>query len=86
MRFELLLAFEVVELLERLPLRDRRSLRQRLGQIRDFPSQHSDFAEHDSRGRRVDINVCGRFAIKYWTDQADHQIKVIDIHSADRPL
>ena len=82
--FQLLIAYEAIEFVERLSRRDQLSIRQRLIQIRDFPNNHSDYFEHDNRGRVVDISICGRFAIKYWIDHADVQIKVLDVHYADR--
>jgi hypothetical protein len=44
----------------------------------------ADCAETDAVGRTVDINICSRFAIKFWTDPADRQIKILDLHAADR--
>jgi hypothetical protein len=32
----------------------------------------------------VAINICGAFAIKFWVDHADQQIKILDVHPADR--
>jgi hypothetical protein len=79
-----MIALEAIEFVERLSRRDQLSIRHRLVQIRDFPANHVDFSEHDDVGRVVDINICGRFAIKYWTDHAGLQIKVLDVHDADR--
>ncbi len=83
-RFELLIAFDVVAFIERLPKVERCRLRNRFLDIREAPGRHADYAESDAIGRTVDINICGRFAIKYWTDHADRQIRILDIHAADR--
>lgn len=82
--FQLLIALEAVEFIEKLPRRERLFIRERLGEIRDSPANRSDCTEHDLHGRRVDLSICGRFAIKYWIDHADRQIKVLDVHYADR--
>lgn len=85
MKFRLLIDYEVIEFLERLPRRDQLSLRNRLVAIQDFASHYSDFKEKDSTGRPVDIHIFGKYAIKFWIDHADQHIKILDLHFADRP-
>ncbi len=41
------------------------------------------FAEHDSVGRRIDVHIFGKLAIKFWNDSADRHVKILDIHLAD---
>jgi hypothetical protein len=53
-------------------------------EIAGAPGQRYSYTETDGKGRPVDINICGPFAIKYWTDHADRQIKILDVHAADR--
>ena len=81
--FTLLVAYEVIEFIERLPQKEQLTVRTRFLQIRDFPHNHSDYSEPDSSGRTVQINVYGKFA-KYWIDHSDEQVKILDIHRADR--
>lgn len=85
MSFRLLIDYEVIEFMEALPRKDRLVLRNRLVAIQDFPSRYSDYTEYDLTGRRVDIHICGKFAIKFWADHADRHIKILDLHFADRP-
>jgi hypothetical protein len=82
--YRLLVAFEVIEFLERLPERDRRVLRDRFVRIIDSPSGFSDFKESDSTGRSLDVHLCGKFAIRYWDDFADRHLKILDVTLADR--
>jgi hypothetical protein len=82
--FVLLVAYDVFEFIGRLPRAEQQAVRRRLVQIRDYPYQHSDYAETDDIGRRLEINICGRLALKYWIDTADHHVKILDIHPADR--
>jgi mRNA-degrading endonuclease RelE of RelBE toxin-antitoxin system len=82
--YRLLLDVEVVAFLERLPRAHRQRLFLRLSEIREFPSRYSDYREADSEGRPVDVHICGRYAIKFWDDVNDRQVKVLDIHPADR--
>ena len=84
MNFRLLIDYEVIEFIETLPRKDRLSLRSRFVAIKDFPGGYSDYTESDSTGRRVDIHICGKFAIKFWADHADQHVKILDVHFADR--
>jgi hypothetical protein len=82
--FRLLLDYDVVLSIEALPKPLRQMVRVRLEAIRDYPASRSDYMERDAIGRPVEINICGPLAIKYWVDHADRQVKVLDIHPADR--
>ena len=82
--FRLLVDYDVVVSMEKLPKSQRQMVRARLEAIRDHPANCSDYVERDAIGRPVDINICGPLAIKYWIDHADRQVKVLDIHPADR--
>ncbi|MSU50402.1 MAG: hypothetical protein EXS37_15175 [Opitutus sp.] len=84
--FRLLIDYDVAVMIERLPKRLRQAIRLRLIEIRDYPANRTDYTEQDSAGRGVAINICGAFAIKFWVDHADRQIKILDIHPSDRRL
>jgi hypothetical protein len=80
----LLIAVDVLDFLRTLPSRDQRGLLQRFRDIAASPSKFCDYREYDSSGRRVDVHVFGRFAIKFWDDFADRHVKILDLHFADR--
>ncbi len=80
----LLIDIEVVDFLRTLRPREQRDLLKRFREIAAFPSDFSDFVEYDSAGRRVDVHVVGKFAIKFWDDFADRHVKILDLHFADR--
>ena len=81
---QLLLAIEVVEFLRTLRKREQAALLQRFRAIAAAPESFADYPEHDATGRRVEVHVFGKFAIKYWNDFADRHLKILDIHPADR--
>ena len=85
MNYRLLHDYDVIEFLETLPRRDQRLLRNRFVAIRDYPGRFSDATDHDESGRRVEIHVCGKSAVKFWEDGADRHIKSLDVHLADQP-
>lgn len=84
MKYRLLIDYEVIEFIETLSGKDQRMLRNRLVAIQDYPGRYSDYTEHDSAGRRVDIHICGKYAIKFWEDPADKHVKILNAHFADR--
>ena len=85
MKYRLLIDYEVIEFIEKLSRKDQQLLRSHLVAIQDYPGRYSDYDEHDSEGRRVDIHICGKYAIKFWKDHADKHIKILNVHFADDP-
>lgn len=83
MKYRLLIDYEVIEFLETLPRKDQKLLRNRLLAIQDYPGKYSDYTDADSTGRRVDIHICGGYAVKFWQDHADEHVKILDVHFAD---
>jgi hypothetical protein len=71
--FELLVAYDVFEFIERLSRVEQLAIRKRFVQIRDFPHNYSDYSEPDDVGRRLEIHIYGKFALKYWIDHADRR-------------
>ena len=80
----LFIAADVLDFLRSLRPAQQRNLLQRFRDIAASPSQFSDYVERDANGRRVDVHVFGKFAIKFWDDFADRHVKILDLHSADR--
>ena len=71
MNYRLFIDYKVIEFMESFPRKDRLVLRNRLVAIQDYPGRFSDYIEYDSEGLRVDIHICGKFAIKFWQDHAN---------------
>ncbi|HMP81200.1 MAG TPA: hypothetical protein PKA41_00665 [Verrucomicrobiota bacterium] len=79
----LLIDIEVLEFLRTLRPKEQAHLLNHFREIAVFPSRFSDFVERDSAGRRVDVHIFGKFAIKFWDDFADRHVKILDVHLAD---
>ncbi len=84
MRYKLLVSIDVVEFLERLPLKTRKSIRNAIAAIGDDPLGMADAEEFDDVGRQLQIAIAGDFAFTYWIDDADRHVKILDLHAADR--
>ncbi len=79
----LLIDLEVVAQLQALPAGRRRNLLSHFREIERYPSAHSDYADTDALGRRVEVSVLDGFAIYYWIDEADRQVKILQLIAAD---
>ena len=84
MSFRILIDMEVMEFSERLPKRIRDTIKIAIRSIHSDPQGQSDAEDYDEIGRLLNIKIVGEFALTYWIDHSDKQIKILDIHSADR--
>ncbi len=75
---------DVVEFVERLPVRFRQAIRSSFTSIGEDPLGCSDATDYDDSGRFLHVAIVGDFAVMYWIDDADRHVKILDIHSADR--
>ncbi len=48
------------------------------------PFRPGDYEESDTHGRPVQIKIVGKYAITFWADHSEKEIKVIKIESADQ--
>jgi mRNA-degrading endonuclease RelE of RelBE toxin-antitoxin system len=83
MTYRLLIDLEAVDLLQTLPAARRRRLLRHFREIERFPSAHSDYTDTDAQGRRIEVSVADGFAIYYWIDEADRQVKILLLIAAD---
>ncbi len=83
MAFRLLIDLEVLEILQALPRGRRIKILQHLRKLQESPEHYSDYKDQDALGRRVDVAVYEGWAIFYWTDHADRQIKILQMVTAD---
>jgi hypothetical protein len=83
MRYRLLIAVDVFDLLQKLSLSKRRRLLTHFHRIEESPVDLSDYVDRDESGRQLDVSLFEGFAIYYWIDDADRQIKVFQLIPAD---
>jgi hypothetical protein len=82
--YRLLVDWDVIEKVSRLPLPQRRALKDAFVRIGRFPDRMSDYMEPNDRSIALSIHLSHGFAIKYWTDFADRHVKILEIVSADQ--
>jgi mRNA-degrading endonuclease RelE of RelBE toxin-antitoxin system len=84
MSYRLLISLEAIEYLETLPKSVRQRLRARFVAMLEEPAMFSDFVCRESDNRRLDVHVVGPYAVYFWDDFADRDLKIIRIEKADR--
>lgn len=84
MTYRLLIDYEALDFLASLKKPAQRLIHQRLKQIQDYPSAWADYGERDRSGRALHVSIAGDYAITYWEDFADKQVKVLEKARADR--
>lgn len=80
----LFIAVDVLDFLRTLPPHDQRGLLKCFREIAASPARFADFTELDATGRRVEVHVFGKYAVKFWDDFADRHVKILDLHLADQ--
>lgn len=81
--FQLLISLEVVKTIENLKRSTRLAIRDKIREIGRDPMGCSDANEFDAKGRIIEITIVDEYALSYWVDSADQQIKILDISLAD---
>jgi hypothetical protein len=84
MEYRLRIDLEVLEVLDGLAKADRRRLLAQFHKIRSFPGNYADYYQHDAVGRRAQISIVAGWAIHYWEDFADRQVKILTLGPADK--
>ena len=83
MAYRLLIDLEVVSRLQALTASRRRRLLGRFAIIERYPVACSDYVDTDASGRRIDVSLREGFAIYFWIDEADRQVKILQLIAAD---
>ena len=79
MSFRLLIDFEVLDFALKLSKAHRRRLLAHFLALKSFPGNYSDFVEVSETGRSLHISLFEDFQIRYWIDDADRHIKILQI-------
>jgi hypothetical protein len=82
--FELLIAYRVVEFIQQQNRSDRNAIEVALDSLKEFPHNCKDLTERQSSGREHFVYLRGKFAVKYWIDEWEREVKVMKIQLRDR--
>ena len=82
MKWRLLVA-SALEFVEKLPTWVQMQIRIRFQEMELHPELHSEYVEYDEKGRLLDACVCEGYAIIFWQDVPDRQVKVLRVEPSD---
>ncbi len=82
--FALLIDYQVLDYVITLNRKEAAAIREQMLRIRDFPGNLTDYFEADSSNRQYCVHIFGRHAIKYWIDDADRVVKIMEIRRSDQ--
>jgi hypothetical protein len=78
--YKLVVDYEALEFFQGLSRSDQYYLHGRLVYLRHSPHNHMDRRQRGKEGRDHFIFVRGKFAIKFWIDEAVKEVRILDIH------
>jgi hypothetical protein len=81
--YRLLVDWEVIEQMNRLPVAARRSLRNAILRLKEHPDAVSEFEERGDDGRILNGFIHDGIAILYWIDFPDRHVKILAMKHAD---
>jgi hypothetical protein len=79
MEFKLLIDADVIDILAKLPARERRRLYAHFRKIQSYPGNYSELTEPDNEGRLLDVSSFEGLSIRYWIDGADRHLKILEL-------
>lgn len=79
--FELLFSLRAVEFIQNLQSRERLGLQRKILQIQHSPHNCSQQTVIEPQGRPIELCTWSRFCIRYWIDEADREVKILDVYS-----
>jgi hypothetical protein len=74
--YQLVVNFEALAFIQGLSKNDQRRLHGPLVYLAEWPHNYADKKERGADGRDHFISVRGKFAIKYWIDEAVREVRV----------
>jgi len=82
--FALPIDYQVLDYVITLNRKEGAAAREQMLRIRDFPGNLTDYFEIDSSNRQYCVHIFGQHAIKYWIDDADRVVKIMEIRQTDQ--
>ena len=81
--YQLTIIYEVVEFFQQQNGRDRKTIDNAFEVLRQFPHDNKNLPERGPSGREYFVYLKGKYAIKYWIDEWENEVKIIDIRLRD---
>jgi len=82
--FELMVAYPAVEFIRQQNRAEQRALAGLLEALKKYPHNCKDLTELHSSGREHFVFLRSRYAIKFWIDEWEREVKVLHLQFRDR--
>ena len=80
--YRVFIAAEVITTLRGLRGREKPLITRLFEQLGDNPFRIGDYVERDDIGRPIQVLLIGRYAVCFWADHADKEVKILDLKPA----
>jgi len=80
--YRVFIAADVVAMLRTIRSGEKHLIARLFEQLADNPFRTGDFVERDEVGRPIQVVLIGRFAVYYWANHADREVKILDLRKA----
>jgi hypothetical protein len=77
--FSLSVEYDALQFLHGRTRREQASLLSRFLHLRDYPENSTDVREIDRSGRLIRTSIHGKYAVSFWIDDADREVKVVEV-------
>jgi len=81
--FRLLVDYNVFQFIQTLRRFEQLEIHEHFDQSNEFPHHQKSLIEKDATGRDYFVSLRGTFAVKYWIDEWECEVKVIAIRLRD---
>ncbi len=82
--YELYVRHEVYETLTLIQSSNRQRILNFIEYLAMNPFDEGDYIERDTTGRECQVKTIGKFALFYWPDHAEKEVRIVDLLDADR--
>ncbi len=75
---------EVYQTLTLVPSSNRQRILNFIEYLAINPFDEGDYTERDSTGRECQVRIIGKFAVYFWADHAEKEVRIVDVIDADQ--
>lgn len=75
---------EVYQTLALVPGSNRQRILNFIEHLAVNPFDEGDYIERDSVGRECQVKIIGKFAVYFWADHVEKEVRIVDVIDADR--
>ncbi len=82
--YELYVRHEVYQALTLIRGSNRQRILNFIEYLATNPFDEGDYSERDRTGRNCQVRILGKYAVYYWPDHVEKEVRIVDLIDADR--